>query len=69
VTDVRFIEGQEASVPRYLVTYVGGGMPYDPELMAQARAAFGERLPESGDAVTEITEMPGRGHALTIDSG
>ena len=56
-------------MPKYLVTYVGGGMPYDPELMAQARAAFGARLAESGDAVTEITEMPGRGHALTIDSG
>jgi hypothetical protein len=56
-------------VPKYLVTYVGGGMPYDPELMAQARAVFGAGLAESGDAVTEITEMRGRGHALTIDSG
>ena len=56
-------------MPKYLVIYVGGGMPYDPELMAQARAAFGARLAESGDAVTEITEMPGRGHALTINSG
>jgi hypothetical protein len=37
--------------------------------MAQARAAFGVRLAESGDAVTEITAVPGRGHALTIDSG
>ena len=25
-------------MPKYLVTFVGGGMPYDPELMAQARA-------------------------------
>ena len=30
-------------MPKYLVTYVGGGMPYDPGLMAQARAAFGAR--------------------------
>jgi hypothetical protein len=40
-------------MPRFLVTYVGGGMPHDPELMAQARAAFGEWLARSGDAVTD----------------
>ena len=38
---------------KYLVTYVGGGMPHDPELMAQARAAFGAWLEQSGSAVTD----------------
>ena len=38
VTGVRFIERQEASVPTYLVTYVGGGMPYDPELRSRDRS-------------------------------
>jgi hypothetical protein len=47
------IESPEAAVPKFLVTYVGGGMPHDPELMAQARAAFGEWLAQSGDAVTD----------------
>jgi hypothetical protein len=40
-------------VPKFLVTYVGGGMPHDPELMAQARAAFGAWLAQSGAAVTD----------------
>ena len=40
-------------MPKFLVTYVGGGMPHDPELMAQARAAFGAWLAETGDAVTD----------------
>ena len=40
-------------MPKFLVTYVGGGMPHDPELMAQARAAFGAWLAESGGAVTD----------------
>lgn len=38
---------------KYLVTYVGGGMPHDPELMAQARAAFGQWLEQSGAAVVD----------------
>ena len=38
---------------KFLVTYVGGGMPHDPELIAQARAAFGAWLAQSGDAVTD----------------
>ena len=38
---------------KYLVTYVGGGMPHDPELMAQARAAFGKWLEQSGGAVLD----------------
>src|SRR5215469_16091527 len=38
---------------KFLVTYVGGGMPHDPELMAQARAAFGAWLATCGDAVTD----------------
>lgn len=42
-----------APVRKFLVTYVGGGIPHDPELMAQARAAFGAWLVQSGDAVTD----------------
>lgn len=38
---------------KFLVTYVGGGMPHDPELIAQARAAFGAWLAQSGSAVTD----------------
>lgn len=38
---------------KYLVTYVGGGMPHDPELMAQAKAAFGTWLEQSGSAVVD----------------
>jgi hypothetical protein len=40
-------------VPKFLVTYVGGGMPHDPGLMAQPRAAFGAWLARSGGAVTD----------------
>ena len=40
-------------MPKFLVTYVGGGMPHDPEIMAQARAAFGEWLSRAGSAVTD----------------
>jgi hypothetical protein len=40
-------------MPRFLVTYVGGAMPHDPEIMAQARAAFGAWLAQSGGAVTD----------------
>lgn len=40
-------------MPKFLVTYVGAGMPHDTEVMAQARAAFGTWLAESGDAVTD----------------
>ena len=38
---------------KFLVTYVGGGMPHDPELMAQAKAAFGAWLAEAGSAVVD----------------
>ncbi|HEY2639673.1 MAG TPA: hypothetical protein VGI66_07275 [Streptosporangiaceae bacterium] len=46
-------ESREAPAPKFLVTYVGGGMPHDPELVAQARAAFGAWLAQSGEAVTD----------------
>jgi len=38
---------------RFLATYIGGGMLHDPELMAQARAAFGAWLAQTGGAVTD----------------
>jgi len=38
---------------KFLVTYVGDGMPHDPELMAQAKAAFGEWLASAGAAVVD----------------
>ena len=38
---------------KFLVTYVGGGMPHDPELMAQAKAAFGQWLESAGSAVLD----------------
>jgi hypothetical protein len=47
------IDSPEASAPKFLVTYVGGGMPHDPELMAQARAAFGAWLAQSDEAATD----------------
>jgi hypothetical protein len=40
-------------VSKFLVTYHGSGMPDDPELMEQAKAAFGAWLGEAGDAVVD----------------
>jgi hypothetical protein len=53
VPEDRFIESREGPVPKFFVTYVGGGMPHDHELMAQARAAFEEWLALAGDAVID----------------
>ena len=38
---------------KYLVTYHGSGMPDDPELMEQAKAAFGMWVAETGDALVD----------------
>ena len=38
---------------KFLVTYHGGGMPHDPEQVAQAKAAFQKWLSEQGDAVVD----------------
>lgn len=38
---------------RFLVTYYGSGMPSDPAQAAQARAAFGEWLAKTGEAVVD----------------
>src|SRR6516164_9171513 len=38
---------------KFLVTYIGPGMPHDPEIMAAARAAFGAWLAQAGNAVTD----------------
>jgi hypothetical protein len=38
---------------KFLVTYIGGGMPHDPELMAQAKAAFEQWVGQAGAAVID----------------
>jgi hypothetical protein len=38
---------------KFLVTYHGSGMPDDPELLEQAKAAFGAWLGEAGDAIVD----------------
>src|SRR5262249_46602860 len=38
---------------RYLVIYHGSEMPHDPEIMAQAKAAFESWVAEVGDAVVD----------------
>jgi hypothetical protein len=38
---------------KFLVTYHGVEMPNDPEVMAAARAAFGQWLSEAGSAVID----------------
>ena len=38
---------------RFLVTYIGGGMPHDPELMAQAQAAFMAWAEQTGPALVD----------------
>jgi hypothetical protein len=40
-------------VSKFLVTYHGSGMPDDPELMEQAKAAFGEWVAKTGDALVD----------------
>jgi len=38
---------------RFLVTYHGSGMPDDPALMEQAKAAFGNWVAGAGDAIVD----------------
>ena len=38
---------------RFLVTYHGSGMPDDPALMEQAKAAFGNWVAGAGDAIID----------------
>jgi hypothetical protein len=38
---------------KFLITYVGDGMPQEPEVMAEAKAAFGMWLQAAGDAVVD----------------
>ena len=38
---------------RFLVTYHGSGMPDDPGLMEEAKAAFGRWVAETGDALAD----------------
>jgi hypothetical protein len=40
-------------VAKYLVTYHGSGMPADPAMMEQAKAAFGQWLQAAGSAVLD----------------
>src|SRR5438034_11405675 len=46
-------EKEEDPMAKFLVTYHGSGMPDDPELMEQAKAAFGAWLGEAGNAVVD----------------
>lgn len=41
------------TMPKFLITYHGPGMPHDPESVAKARAAFGKWLGETGKAVID----------------
>jgi hypothetical protein len=38
---------------KYLITYHGSGMPDDPALLEQAKAAFGRWVMEAGDALVD----------------
>jgi hypothetical protein len=38
---------------RFLVTYHGSGMPGDPELMEQAKAAFGQWVGQAGNTIVD----------------
>jgi YCII-related domain-containing protein len=38
---------------KFLITYHGSGMPDDPALMEQAKAAFGAWVAEAGDAIVD----------------
>jgi hypothetical protein len=38
---------------RFLVVYHGSEMPHDPEIMAQAKAAFEQWVGEVGDAIVD----------------
>ena len=38
---------------RFLITYHGSGMPDDPALMEQAKAAFGSWVAGAGDAIVD----------------
>jgi hypothetical protein len=40
-------------VAKFLVTYHGSGMPADPAMMEQAKAAFGQWLQQAGSAVVD----------------
>jgi len=40
-------------VARFLVTYHGQGMPDDPEMMEQAKAAFVAWVGQAGDAIVD----------------
>jgi hypothetical protein len=44
---------EEMTMSKFLVTYIGGGMPHEPELMAQAKAAFEQWLDTAGAAVID----------------
>jgi hypothetical protein len=50
---LRLQVGEVRKVSKFLVTYHGSGMPDDPELMEQAKAAFGKWVVEAGDALVD----------------
>jgi len=60
---------------KFLVIYLGS-TPLPPEMMAQAKAAFGKWLGEMGNAVTDpgapvrmVGHVPGSSHNSPVDVG
>ena len=61
---------------RFLVTYHGSGMPDDPALMDQAKAAFGNWVAGAGDAIVDpgapvqmMTQVATGGAAEPVEIG
>jgi YCII-related domain len=61
---------------RFLVTYHGSGMPDDPALMEQAKAAFGNWVAGAGDAIVDpgapvqmVTQVAGDGATEAVQIG
>jgi hypothetical protein len=49
----RDLDDRRCAMGRFVVTYHGSGMPDDPELMEQAKAAFLTWVAQSGDALVD----------------
>ena len=61
---------------RFLVTYHGSGMPDDPALIEQAKAAFGSWVAGAGDAIVDpgapvqmVTQMATDGATDAVEIG
>jgi hypothetical protein len=61
---------------RFLVTYHGSGMPDDPTLIEQAKAAFGSWVAGAGDAIVDpgapvhmVTQVASEGATEAVQIG